>query len=68
MQPEVLEDLRRLVVDDNTLRSRLLGSPDREAFATTLIEIAHGCGIELSVDEVLEALRAEQRRRWERWV
>ena len=68
MQPEVWEDLRRLVVDDPALRSRLLGSRDRQAFAVTLIEIAHRRGIELSAEEILEALRAEQRRRRERWV
>jgi hypothetical protein len=68
MGHDALDDLRRLVVDDPLLRSRLLGAVDRQAFIGTVIDVAESRGIDVSVDAVVEALAAARRQRQERWV
>jgi len=68
MSVDRLDDIRRLVIDDRRLRDRLLAAPDRKAFIADVVAIAHEEGIDLAPDDVLAALRTEQRRRFEQWV
>jgi hypothetical protein len=68
MGTDPLDQLRPLVIDDEPLRSRLLAAPDRQAFIAAVIDVARGCGIALSADEVVEALSAARRRRQAQWV
>jgi hypothetical protein len=68
MGHDSLEDLRRLVVDDPELRTRLLRAVDRQAFIGSVIEVAESHGIDVSAHDVVEALAAARRQRQERWV
>ncbi len=63
-----LDTVRRLVVDDPRLRSRLLAVADQEAFVTEVVDVAREHEIELSPDDVLEGLREARRRRLQRWM
>jgi hypothetical protein len=68
MENDALDDLRRLVIDDPALRGRLLSSPARQAFIDDVVDVAHEHGIDLSAEEVADALRTARRRSLERWV
>jgi hypothetical protein len=68
MGVDVLEHLRRLVVDDRSARDRLLLVRDRQAFVAEVVNVARERGIELSPDQVLDGLAEARRRQQERWV
>ncbi len=68
MGDDALDDLRKLVVDDPTLRDRLLSAPDRTSFTDRVVEMAREHGIDLSADDVVAGLGAARRQSWERWV
>jgi hypothetical protein len=68
MVDDPLEALRRLVIDDRSLRERLLPLCDRDEFTAELVALARERGIELSSEQVMEGLGAAHRARLERWV
>jgi hypothetical protein len=63
-----LAALRRLVIDDPSLRDRLLVISDRKAFTAEVIAVARDAGIGLTADDVADGLREARRHRLERWV
>ena len=68
MSADPLNALRRLVVDDPSLRQRLLAVTDRDAFTLEVIDVATEAGIEITPDQVSDGLREARRRRLERWL
>jgi hypothetical protein len=68
MGNDPLDDLRELVIDDPSLRNRLLSAPDRTSFINGVVEMAGELGIDLSADVVVASLGAAQAQSWERWV
>ena len=68
MGDDPLDELRRLVVDDPALRTRLLSAPDRQSFIDQVVVLARRHGIDLSPEEVAEGLSAARQFRRRRWV
>jgi hypothetical protein len=66
MGEDALEALRCIVVDDPSLRARLLAAPNREAFVADVVEVGREHGVRLSAEIVLDGLHAA--RKQQRWV
>ena len=65
---EALERLRERVFDDPALQQRLRGLGSKQVFAARLVEVAAEEGLDLTLEEVDEAL-TQARREWvERWL
>ncbi|HEY2769721.1 MAG TPA: hypothetical protein VGI87_04105 [Solirubrobacteraceae bacterium] len=68
MVDDPLDAIRRVVIDDRSLRERLLPLRDRDLFTAELVQLARDRGIELTSEQVMEGLLAARRARLERWV
>ena len=60
--------LRHLVATDSELRDRLLAVSDRDAFVTAVVNVAAERGLQVTADDVADALGSARRRWLERWV
>lgn len=63
-----LDRFRLRVLADPALRDALLAEPDPTRFAVRVVALAHGEGLDVAYDAVVDALAEARTRAAARWV
>jgi hypothetical protein len=68
MNSTAVEQFRRLVLDHPAARARLFRSGEPTEFVPSVLDVAHGFGLELSADDVVTAMHQALRANETRWT